>query len=173
MPADGALVLVAAKFTRNRGCPARIPGRGRRAAIIARPSSSRTRPKARRCYAPLVAGIPNVGVLSTDADLGRLLHAADGFVTMNSTIAIDALGLGVPSLVIGLPSNLSPFVDAGVMLGSRADAVGPALDALLYDRDARGAMLARAAAFAARYGMSSDGQAAGRAADAIVRGIRP
>ena len=38
-------------------------------------------------------------------------------VTMNSTVAMDGLVLGLPSLVIGLPNNLSPFVDAGVMLG--------------------------------------------------------
>ena len=37
---------------------------------------------------------------------------------MNSTVALDAAVLDVPALVIGLPNNLSPFVDAGVMAGA-------------------------------------------------------
>ena len=45
---------------------------------------------------------------------------------MNSTVAIDGLVLGVPALVIGLPNNLSPFVDAGVMLGAEAADDDPA-----------------------------------------------
>ena len=36
---------------------------------------------------------------------------------MNSTVAIDAMVLGVPALVVGLPNNLSPFVEAGAMAG--------------------------------------------------------
>ena len=46
---------------------------------------------------------------------------------MNSTVAIDGLLLGLPALVIGLPNNLQPFVDAGAMIGGaerrRLDAV--------------------------------------------------
>jgi capsule polysaccharide modification protein KpsS len=42
------------------------------------------------------------------AGSASLLAAADAVVTMNSTVAIDALVLGVPALVIGLPNNLSP-----------------------------------------------------------------
>ena len=38
---------------------------------------------------------------------------------MNSTVAIDGLVLGVPALVIGLPNNLSPFVEAGAMARRR------------------------------------------------------
>ena len=32
--------------------------------------------------------------------------------------ALDAAVLGIPALVIGLPNNLSPFVEAGVMAGA-------------------------------------------------------
>ena len=58
---------------------------------------------------------------------------------MNSTVAIDALVLGVPALVVGLPNNLSPFVEAGAMLGAdgaRRDPAG-SCEALLYDREVR------------------------------------
>ena len=42
------------------------------------------------------------------------------------------------ALVVGLPSNLSPFVDAGVMLGAAdAGAIAGQIDALLYDREVR------------------------------------
>ena len=50
--------------------------------------------------------------------LAPLLAAARGVVTVNSTVAIDALHVGVPSIVLGLPNNLTPFVDAGAMLGA-------------------------------------------------------
>lgn len=56
--------------------------------------------------------------------IARLLAAADVIVTRNSTVAIDSLVLGVPALVIGAPSNLAPFVDAGVMVASGADITG-------------------------------------------------
>jgi hypothetical protein len=98
-----------------------------------------------------------------------LLAAADGIVTKNSTVAIDALSLGVPSLVVGLPNNLTPFVDAGVMLGALRDAeVGPALERLLYDLEARRRLAAEAERFVDRYGMRPSHGAAERAADEIV-----
>jgi len=102
-------------------------------------------------------------------DLASALVAADTVVTMNSTVALDGLVLGLPALVIGLPNNLSPFVDAGAMAG--ADGVAPireALRALLYDREARQARVVRGAAFARQYGLESDGHAAGRAAAEIL-----
>jgi hypothetical protein len=109
-----------------------------------------------------------IAVQEAHADLGRLLAAADGLVTLNSTVAIDALVLGVPALVLGLPSNLSPFVDAGTMVGATGDRIGPALETLLYDRQAREALLERGRAFAEACEMRADGGAARRAADRIL-----
>jgi hypothetical protein len=109
-----------------------------------------------------------IDVQEPQADLGRLLAVADGLVTMNSTVAIDALVLGVPALVIGLPNNLSPFVDAGAMVGVTGDRVEPALETLLYDRQAREALLGRGRAFAEAHEMRADGGAAARAADHIL-----
>ena len=42
-----------------------------------------------------------------------LLRGAHVVVTVNSTVAIDSLALGIPALTVGLPNNLSPFVEAG------------------------------------------------------------
>ncbi len=56
-------------------------------------------------------------VLRASAALAPLLKASRAIVTVNSTVALDAAVLDVPALVIGLPNNLTPFVDAGVMAG--------------------------------------------------------
>jgi len=89
-------------------------------------------------YAAVTDGARNIRVLPAGTPLPPLLAAARGIVTVNSTVAVDALALGVPSLVIGLPNNLTPFVNAGAMLG--ADAAGEIRDALtrlLYDQKFR------------------------------------
>ena len=120
-------------------------------------------------YRAAIAGVPNISIAQAGADLAGLLVAADAIVTMNSTVAIDGLVLGVPALVIGLPNNLSPFVDAGAMLGADgAGAIHDRLRALLYDRDARRLVVAAGAAFATKYELESDGRAARRAAAEIL-----
>ncbi len=89
-------------------------------------------------YASAVGDAPNIRVLAPAAPLPALLGAARGLVTVNSTVAIDALALGLPSLVIGLPNNLTPFVDAGAMLGARSAAeIREGLAGLLYDQKFR------------------------------------
>ncbi|MEO8480724.1 MAG: hypothetical protein ABI634_00855 [Acidobacteriota bacterium] len=120
-------------------------------------------------YARVAAGRAGIRVAAPDADLGRLLAAADAVATMNSTVALDAMVLGVPAVVIGLPNNLTPFVEAGVMFGADRTSLGAVLRALLYDRRARDDWRQRARDYAARYDMRADGQAAARAADAILR----
>jgi hypothetical protein len=95
---------------------------------------------------------------------------ADVVVTRNSTVAIDALVLGVPALVIGEPNNLSPFVDQGVMLGADgADGISGAWERLLYDRDVRARMAAAAHAFVEQYGLRGQGSAAADAAQSILK----
>jgi hypothetical protein len=120
-------------------------------------------------YGPATTGAANVTVVPADADLARLLAAAQGLVTKNSTVAIDGLVLGVPALVMDLPNNLSPFVDAGVMLGCERDEdLGRTLRTLLYDRNVRQRLADAASAFVGRYQMRADGHAADRAAAAIL-----
>ena len=78
--------------------------------------------------------------------------------------------MGVPSLVLAMPNNLTPFVEAGAMSGVDEGApIGPALRRLLADEGGRAAVLERSAAFMARYRVGSDGRAALRAAERIAR----
>ncbi|HYT65042.1 MAG TPA: hypothetical protein VEL51_01395 [Vicinamibacterales bacterium] len=87
-------------------------------------------------YRHAVSGSNNVTILSATAPLPPLLAAARAVVTVNSTVAIDAIALGLPVVVIGLPNNLTPFVDAGVMAGATsAEEIQAALARLLYDQE--------------------------------------
>ena len=72
----------------------------------------------------------------------------------------------VPALVIGLPNNLSPFVEAGMMAGSEDD---PA-DALSGFSTMRGSgsRCRRRQAFLSRFHIGSDGRAAERSAAAVL-----
>jgi hypothetical protein len=87
-------------------------------------------------------------------------------------VALDAAVLDVPALVIGLPNNLTPFVDAGVMAGvNGADAgeTARALGRILYDEEFRRELALARRAFLTRFKIHADGRAAERAAGAIVR----
>lgn len=98
-------------------------------------------------YTDAIAGYDTVRVLEPAADLAALLASAAAVVTVNSTVAIDALSVGVPSLVIGLPTNLTPFVESGAMAGSgiSTDEMQAALTSLLYDEEFRRRLLTNAA----------------------------
>jgi hypothetical protein len=125
-------------------------------------------------YAPVAAGRPNVRVLPPEVPLAPLLRASRAIVTVNSTVALDAAVLGIPALVIGLPNNLSPFVDAGIMAGAaNAAGIGTALRRILYDEQFRLQMERARSVYLRRFGMSATGEAAGRAADAIVELTQP
>lgn len=168
---DGALVVVASKFTEIQAeLAALFEATAARASthVIVKPHPADRADDYRRP----AAGRTHVRVADAGADLGRLLAAADAVVTVNSTVALDALALGIPALVLGLPNNLSPFVDAGLMAGAPRDGVGAALDALLYDRAALDRWRQRAAEYARTHAMTADGHAADRAADAILAATR-
>jgi predicted glycosyltransferase len=114
-------------------------------------------------YRGAVGTTPNVSVLPATAPLPPLLAAARALVTVNSTVAIDALPLGLPALVIGLPNNLSPLVDAGAMAGATsAEEIHAALARLLYDQEFRKKPERVTAA-------APGGNSAARSAEAILR----
>ncbi len=120
-------------------------------------------------YERAAGGEANVTLAPASADLTRLVAAASLLVTVNSTAAIEAMVLDVPALVVALPNNLSPFVDAGALAGAATLAeIGPMLRALLYDQEFRARLGEGRRAFMARYGITADGRAAARAADAIL-----
>jgi hypothetical protein len=165
---DGRLVVLAAKRSElGRTLDALVD------AVAARPRvrlAIKPHPaETRDVYAEVAGRAGNVVIAPADADLARLLAASDGLVTRNSTVAIDALAIDVPALVVGLPNNLSPFVDAGVMLGAHGSGdIGECLDALLYDLGARRSLSAAARDVRQQHDMRADGRAAERAADAIL-----
>jgi len=120
-------------------------------------------------YLQAAGGARHVRMSPPAVDLGALTTIADAIVTVNSTAAIEAMLLDVPALVVALPNNLTPFVDAGAMAGAvTLEGIGPALQGLLYDRETRERLTAARRAFITRYGLVADGGAAGRAADLIV-----
>jgi hypothetical protein len=120
-------------------------------------------------YDPVSAGRANVRVLPASVALAPLLRASRAIVTVNSTVALDAAVLGIPALVIGLPNNLSPFVDAGVMAGAATAAeIGPALRRILYDEEFRLQLERERSIYLRRFGIRSDGRAAARAAAVVT-----
>lgn len=161
---DAAIVLFAGKEREaRRALPALIaavramPG----VHLVIKPHPAETP----EVYRAVTAGARNVHVAPTGAALPALLAAARAVVTVNSTVAIDALAFGRPSVVIGLPNNLTPFVEAGLMLGAgTADEIRAALSKVLYDQEFRSRVEGEAGAGRA----AGDGQAAARSADAIL-----
>ena len=121
-------------------------------------------------YDAVGRGRPGIRVLPAAAPLAPLLCACRAVVTRNSTVALDAAVLGVPALVIGLPSNLSPFVEDGVMAGAWSDAeIAPALARILYDEEFRLQLDRERSAYFSRFRIGADGRAADRAADAVLQ----
>lgn len=120
-------------------------------------------------YATAVALVSNIHVLPSTAALPPLLAAASAIVTVNSTVAIDAMAFGLPSVVIGLPNNLTPFVEAGLMVGAGPAAeIRTALAKVLYDKEFRSRIRQSAV-----HPSQHDGRAASRSAEAILALARP
>jgi hypothetical protein len=118
------------------------------------------------------AGVSHVTILPASADLAAFTAIARVLVTANSTAAIEAMVIDVPALVVPLPSNLSPFVEAGAMAGAGPDTLPVELDRLLYDGESRSRLKAARRAFLERYGIRADGHAAARSAETILRAAR-
>jgi hypothetical protein len=120
-------------------------------------------------YTDLVSGRSHVSVLESAAALAPLLRASRAVVTVNSTVALDAAVLDTPALVIGLPNNLSPFVEAGVLAGAPDGDIGRGLERILYDEEFRRQLGDTRRAFLAQFGIRSDGRAAERTAQAVLK----
>jgi hypothetical protein len=163
-----ALGLVVTKFKEARhvlpDLIAAVAGRADiRLAIKAHPAETTD------VYAAVAAGHPEVTVLPADAPLAPLLGGCRAVITVNSTVALDAAVLGVPALVVGLPNNLSPFVEAGALAGAaRPGDIAGALDRILYDEEFRQQLDRDRRRFLERFAMTADGRAAERSADAVM-----
>jgi hypothetical protein len=167
-PDEDAIVLLTTKEAQVRSvlpalaaAVASIPGA--RLVIKPHPGESET------AYDEAVRANGRVRVVASTAPLAPLLGAARAVVTVNSTVALDAAVLGIPALVIGLPNNLSPFVDAGALAGAGSTGeIGPQLERILYDEGFRLQLERAREAFLDRYAMRSTGVAAVRSAEAIL-----
>jgi hypothetical protein len=123
-------------------------------------------------YSAYVRDRQNLRVAKGSISLAQLLALARAVVTVNSTVALDAGVLGVPSLAIGLPNNLSPFVDAGALAGSTDAADLPRLlRRILYDEEFRQQLAARRLALFGP-GAGRQGGSAARSAEAIMEVVR-
>jgi hypothetical protein len=163
-----ALVLVVSKYSQIRGqLPALLDAlrECERVCTVIKTHPAET-PEP---YQAAAAAVPHVRVLPASSALAPLLRTARVVVTVNSTVAIDAMVLGIPALTVGLPNNLSPFVDMGALAGARSvDEIGPMLRRVLYDEGFRQQLTAAATAAARRFGIVADGRAAERSAAAIL-----
>ena len=63
-------------------------------------------------------GASRLRVLPPKENLLELLFASNGLITVDSFASSEALVLGLPVLLVNLPSNLSALVDRGVAVGS-------------------------------------------------------
>lgn len=174
-PRDHLIVLVT-KYTQVREA---LPGLLRAVAgldhvrLVIKPHPAETAEAYRVAAGTAGVGVGGVVIAPASLDLARLLSVARLLVTVNSTVAIDAIALGVPAVIVGLPNNLSPFVDAGVMAGGAESDLPDVLAGLIQDEARREAQLVRARGFAAEWAMRPDGRAAERAADAMIGLLGP
>ena len=111
----------------DRRRDSRARRRRRRICRACASSSSRTRRRRPSPTCRATASAPRVAIAPPALDLASLVASARLLVTVNSTVAIDAMTLGVPALVVRLPNNLTPFVEAGAMAGAGAADVAAAL----------------------------------------------
>ncbi len=124
-------------------------------------------------YDDAVGNNPRVHVVPAATPLAALLAASRAVVTVNSTVALDAAVAGIPALVIGLPNNLSPFVEAGALAGARHPGeIRAQLEGILYDQEFRQQLERARRVFLEQSGMRSDGRAAARAAEAVLEIMR-
>lgn len=143
----------------------RIPG----VAVCIKPHPAETA----RAYSPYVDSHHRVTVSPSDAPLAPLLAAAAAVVTVNSTVALDAGALGIPALAIGLPNNLTPFVEAGAIAGTVDPAQeGALLERILYDEGFREELAAHRREVFGLPVTGRERRSAARSAEAVLELVR-
>jgi hypothetical protein len=175
-PGDRAAVVVAKRAQLGRwlsqlvAAIGRLDVSGRRAGrgrtrLVVKPHPAETDD----AYLATLGGAEAAALAPAQLDLAALIAGGDLVVTVNSTVAIDAMALGIPALSVGVPNNLTPFVVEGGIAGVfHPSELEPALARLLWDDEARKAQVASGLTCAAAGGVRADGRAAARAAEALA-----
>lgn len=164
---DGAFVLLVTKYRQAAWVLPRLVDATRELGVVL---AIKTHPAETVDVYAGIAAATHVKVIPSSDPLAPLLRATRAVVTVNSTVAIDAAVLGIPALVIGLPTNLSPFVDAGIMAGATGGtAIATELRKMLYDQGFRNELARARGGFLKQFGISPDGRAAGRAATKVLQ----
>ena len=153
------------------GLPRRSANGGRdgakagRARLVIKPHPAETAD----VYGDAIAASQSTSLAPPAIDLSTLLAAGDLLITVNSTVAIDAMALGIPALAVGMPNNLTPIVVEGGIAGVyHPSELEASLDRLLWDDATRAELVARGRACALKGGMRADGLAASRSAAALA-----
>jgi len=166
---DGdAVVLITTKEKESRGvlsgfmeAASAVPG----AAVVIKPHPAETA----NAYADVLRAWPGTRIAPPELSLAALLSIARVVVTVNSTVALDAAVFDIPALVVGLPNNLSPFVEAGALAGSPDSAeVTAHLNRILYDEKFRQQLAERRRAVLGDRADRGNGRAAAAGADAVL-----
>jgi hypothetical protein len=165
--AEGPVILVTTKEREARGhlpslidAAATLPD----AVIVIKPHPA----ESAGAYTMVTRERGGVRIVEAGEPLAPLLAIARTVVTVNSTVALDAGVLGVPAIAIGLPNNLTPFVEAGAIAGAAVPAELPGLlRRILYDEEFRQQLAERRERVLGQSAMASDGRAAARTASAI------
>jgi hypothetical protein len=171
VPDGDALVLVTTKERQARHVLPQLVAAAEslpRVTLVIKPHPAETAD----AYAAAVAGKQHVRLASAAAPLAPLMAASRAVVTVNSTVALDAAVAAIPALVIGLPNNLSPFVDAGILAGAESSQIRQQLERILYDEGFRQQLSAARSSFLRQYAIVSTGTAAVRSAEAVIELMR-
>jgi len=116
----------------------------------------------------------HVRIVTAETSLASLLAGARAVVTVNSTVALDAAALDIPALSIGLPNNLTPFVEAGAIAGANDSAeLGTLLERILYDEGFRQQLAVRRRVVFGEPVTNGERRAAARSVDALLELVGP
>ena len=114
-------------------------------------------------------GASRLRVLPPKENLLELLFASNGLITVDPFASSEALVLGLPVLLVNLPSNLSALVDRGVAVGvRRGESMKPKLRRLLFDHELGRELKMNRKKYIEEFAFGADGSSTTR----IVRAIR-
>jgi len=128
-------------------------------------------------YQNILARIENGNktVLCQNIDLYGLLRECDLLMAVYSTVALEAMILDKPVIIINLTGkpDIMPYAQSGAALGvHQQEDLAPAIRKALYDPEVRRELEQKRKSFVAEHAYKVDGQSSRRVAELIVRLIK-